>query len=121
MSDDAKPARRREAPAQSQDGAAASATLLEGSQHAFARWTQALFALSKEITQFTQARLQEDMAAWSTFAACRSPEEAVDWQRRFAAKATEQYAEEISKLSQMMIGMAGESLSQPQHRPRANA
>jgi len=45
-------------------------------------------ALSQEIAQFTQNRLQEDMAAWSTLASCNSPEDAFECQRRFAQQAT---------------------------------
>jgi len=119
MPDDAKTARRREAPAQIRDWAATGASLLEGNQHAFARWLQGMFALSQEITQFTQGRLQEDMAAWSALATCRSPEEAMDCQRRFAAKATEQYAEEIGKLSQLMVSMAAEGFTPAHPQPHA--
>lgn len=121
MADEAKTARRREAPAQIYDWAGTSASLLEGNQHAFARWLQGMFALSQEITQFTQGRLQEDMAAWSALATCRNPEEAMDCQRRFAAKTTEQYADEISKLSQMMVSLATESLAPAHQRPHAGA
>jgi phasin family protein len=117
MPDDAKTARRREALAQARDRAVISASLLD--QHGFARWLQGMFALSLEITQFTQGRLQEDIAAWSALAICRSPEEAMDRQRRFAGKATEQYAEEIGKLSQMMVSMTAESLTPPRQRPHA--
>jgi phasin family protein len=84
-----------------------------------ARWLQGMFALSHEITQFTQGRLQEDMAAWSALATCRNPEEAIDCQRRFAAKATEQYAEEIGKLSQMMVGMTAAGHAPLQQQPHA--
>jgi hypothetical protein len=121
MPDDAKTARRREAPAQAHDWAATSASLLEGNQHAFARWLQGMFALSQEITQFTQGRLQEDMAAWSALATCRSPEEAMDCQRRFAARATEEYAYAAGKLSQMMVTIAAEGLTPPHQRPHAGA
>lgn len=119
MPDDTKTARRREAPAQTRDWAATSASLFEGNQQAFARWLHGMFALSQEITHFTQGRLQEDMAAWSALATCRSPEEAIDCQRRFAAKVTEQYADEIGKLSQMMVSIAAEGLTPPQQRPHA--
>jgi hypothetical protein len=49
MPDDAKTGRRREAPAHARDWAATSASLLEGNQHAFARWLQGMFALSQEM------------------------------------------------------------------------
>jgi len=92
------------------------ATLFESNQHAFARWLAGMFALSQEITQFTQSRLQEDMAVWSMLATCRSPEQAVDCQRRFAAKLADQYSDEIAKLSRMMMSIAAEGLtSLPQH------
>jgi hypothetical protein len=98
---------------------AACAALMEGNQQAAARWMRALLALSQEVAQFAQSRLQEDAAAWTALGACRSPEDAMEWQRRFAAKATEQYYDEISKLSQMVMRMAGEGFSSLQQRPSA--
>jgi phasin family protein len=96
--------------------AATYMSLLASNPLAFARWFQGMFAVAQEITQFTHARLEESMSAWSTFASCASPEQALDYQRRFAAKAAEQYAEHIAKLSQMMMSVAGDNLStvQPQ-------
>lgn len=91
--------------------------LFEGPQHAWARWLHGLFAVSQEITQFTQERLQEDMAGWAALATCHNPEEAIACQQRFAKKATTQYAEEINKLSQMMMNITGESLPVVQPRP----
>ena len=93
------------------------ARMLEGNQHAFARWLEGMLALSQEITQFTQVRLQEDMAAWSTLAACNNPEQAFECQRRFAAKMSSQYSEEIAKLSKMMVNIAGDGLASLQQRP----
>ena len=76
--------------------------LLEANQLAFARWLNGVNALSQEIAQFTQMRLQEDMAAWSTLASCSSPEDAFECQRRLAEKATAGYVAEVAKLSQMI-------------------
>lgn len=120
MPDDAKLAGRREAPIPMHEWGATCGALLEGNQQAYARWVQAMFALSQEIGRFTQARLQEDMTAWSTLATCQSPVEAMECQRRFTAKAAEQYSEEIAKLSQIMMGIAGEGLaSAPRRRTHA--
>ena len=83
----------------------------DSNEQAFARWLRGMFAVAQEITQFTQLRLQEDMAALSTLAVCASPEQALECQRRFAAKAGEQYAGEMTKLSQMMISVANQGLS----------
>ncbi len=90
------------------------AAFFGGGQQAFTRWMQGMFALSQEITRFTQGRVQEDMAAWWALASCRSPEEAANCQQRFAAKAVEEYSEEMTKLSQMMMKVATEGLSSAQ-------
>jgi len=88
--------------------------LLEANQLAFARWLNGVNALSQEIAQFTQSRLQEDMAAWSTLASCSSPEAAFECQRRLAEKATAGYVAEVTKLSQMMMSLASEGLESRQ-------
>ncbi len=111
MPDDVKAKKRRDTQGSNREWGAAYAAWLEGSQSAFGHWMQTLFALSQEMTQFTQARLQEDVAAWSALTACRSPEEAIECQRRFAAKATEQYAEEIGRISQRMASLMKEGLA----------
>lgn len=95
--------------------------LFEANQRAFARWFQGMNALSREITQFTQNRLQEDMAAWSTLASCKSPEDAFECQRRFAEKATSQYSDEITKLSQLMASLAADGLASLQRSADAAA
>jgi phasin family protein len=94
---------------------------MEGNQQVVARWMRSLIALSQEIAKFTQDRLQEDAAAWSALAACRTPDEAMECQRRFTAKATQQYYDEISKLSEMMTSAAAEGFSSLQQRPSHGA
>jgi hypothetical protein len=120
MPDDTKAAQRHSA-TRKEAWAPLYGPLFEGPQHAWARWLQALFAVSQEISQFTQHRLQEDMAAWAAMATCHNPEEAMACQRRFAEKATTQYTEEINKLSQMMMNIAGENMSAVQHKPTVNS
>ena len=110
MTDETKHAQPRKAAA-ANGGAPNYGFLFEANQRAFARWFQGMSALSQEITQFTQSRLQEDMAAWSTLASCKSPEDAFECQRRFAEKATSQYSEEITKLSRLMAGLAADGLA----------
>ena len=85
-------------------------------QQAFARWFHGVTMLSGELAQFIQARLQDDMAAWSALAACRTSEEALECQRRFAERATTQYAEEIIKLSRIMMKLAADGLGSFQRR-----
>lgn len=111
MTHEAKPAQLRKVSSPANGGASGYGFLFEANQRAFARWFQGISALSQEITQFTQSRLQEDMAAWSTLARCKSPEDAFECQRHFAEKATSQYSEEITKLSRLMAGLATDGLA----------
>ena len=85
--------------------------LLESNQRAFVRWFLGVNELSQEIAQFTQSRLQEDIAALSTLVSCNSPADALECQRRFAEKATAGYVAEVTKLSQMMMSLASEGLA----------
>jgi phasin family protein len=93
--------------------------LVESNQRAFARWFQGMNALSQEIAQFTQSRLREDMAAWSTLASCNSPADALECQQRFAEKAIAGYVAEVTKLSQMMMSLASEGLASRQRDTHA--
>ena len=95
--------------------------LLEANQLAFARWLNGVNVLSHEIAQFTQMRLQEDMAAWSMLASCSSPEDAFECQRRLAEKATAGYVAEVAKLSQMMMSLASEGLEPRQRDAHAGS
>jgi hypothetical protein len=94
---------------------------LEWNQLGFARWFHGITTLSDEVTQFIQRRLQDEMAGWSALASCRTPEEAFECQRRFAEKATAQYAEEVARLSQMMMRLATEGLGLFRHLPPTKA
>lgn len=78
-------------------------------QQTFERWLQGTMEISQEIAQFTQSRLQEDAAAWMQLAGCRSIEELIECQQRFAEKALRQYFDEATKLAQLIVGLAGAS------------
>jgi phasin family protein len=119
MPDDTIAPQQMKAPAN--DWATNYTALLEGNQQAFAHWMQGTMALSQEITRFAQQRLREDVSTWWSVATSRGPEEAVARQQKFAMQATEQYAEEITKLSQMMVTTAEEGLSWLQQRPGPTA
>jgi hypothetical protein len=93
--------------------------LLGANQQFFARWLNGVNALSQEIAQFTQNRLQDDMAAWSTLAKCDSPADAFKCQQRFAQNATEGYMAEVAKLSEMMMSLMRVGSESPQHGAHA--
>lgn len=95
--------------------------LFATNQQAFARWLNGINGLSQEIAQFTQSRLQEDMAAWSALANCSNPQDAFECQRRFAEKATAGYLAEVTKLSAMMISLANEGLESRQRHTEATS
>jgi len=114
MANHVKPARPANRTAPNDGEASHDGFLLEVNQRVFTRWFHGMNALSREIAQFTQNRLQEDMAAWSTLAGCNSPEVAFECQRRFAQQATAGYVAEVAKLSQMMVSLASEGLESHQ-------
>jgi hypothetical protein len=93
--------------------------LINGTQTAMARWMESLVQLSQEIARFTQTRWQEDIANWQTLATCNTPQQLIDCQQKYSAKVTEEYAEEISKLSQMIMTAAGQSFASVQQAQRA--
>jgi Phasin protein len=121
MPDSTKSTVPRNPPTQAREWEAPFGAFLEGSQQAYARWFQTVFALSQEISRFAQGRLQEDMAAWTKLASCHNPAEAIEFQRQFSAAAAAQYGEEISKLSQMVTGMAVTDLFSVPQRPKSDA
>lgn len=96
-------------PAKGWDGQLAS--LLAVNERAFRSWARGVSAFAEEMTRFTEERLREDGAAWQVLATCRSPIDALECQRRFAAKATEQYLAEAGKLSEIAMTLASESLA----------
>ena len=101
-----KPVERRQSRERKPEVGHPYGAILEGNQQAFNRWLQGMFGIFEEISRFTQTRIQEDMAAWTALTSCRTPEEAMECQRRFAAKAAEQFTDEMSRLSQLMMKMS---------------
>jgi hypothetical protein len=71
----------------SEANAQASQRLAEG----MALWT-------KEVGDFAVERMTQDMETLRRFGACRSPEEMVETQMKFAQTAAEQYMREAGKL-----------------------
>ena len=77
--------------------------LLDGNKQSLMQWLQGAQAFSNELSSFAQARMLLTMDAWSTLLACRSPEQVVEHQRRFIAKAMNRCAEELTSLSQLTL------------------
>lgn len=96
-------------PAEGWDGQVAS--LLAMNQRAYRSLARGVSAFAEEMTRFTAARLREDSAAWQVLAACRSPIDAFECQRRYAETATEQYLAEAGKLSEIAMTVASENLA----------
>jgi Phasin protein len=107
MPDETKAAQSREPAPQLQNLGAA---LIEGNHNAVARWMETLLALTQEITSFTQHRFQEDMDSLFALAACRNPAQAMEYQQRFVAKATQEYTDEITRLGRMVMRVGWEGV-----------
>jgi phasin family protein len=105
----AKHSSKSPAAAKGWDGQVGS--LLAINERAFRSWARGISAFTEEMSRFTQARLKEDAETWQVLAACRSPMDALECQRRYAEKAAEQYLAEAGKLSQIAVSVASENLS----------
>ncbi len=116
MSEHATTAHAPKRAAPSAPAAQSYGALMEGNREAFERWFRGMVELSQELLQFTQARWQEDVEAWVRLASLRHPNEALEFQQRFAERATKEYMEEFNRLSHIVAGMtAGTAV--PPHRP----
>jgi hypothetical protein len=80
--------------------------VLDGNKRALVQWLEGTQAFSDEVSDVTQARMLLTMEAWSALLACRSPEQVVEHQRRFMAKAMERCAKELTSLSQLALRAA---------------
>ncbi len=116
MSEQATTAHASKRPAPSAPAAQSYDALMEGSREAFERWFRGMAELSQELLQFTQARWQEDVEAWVRLASLRHPDEVLQFQQRFAERATKEYMEEFNRLSHIVAGMTA-ATTVPAHRP----
>lgn len=114
MPEGANPRGRHEKPAASPSP---FGFFFEVNQRAATQWFQTISDLSQEMARFAQVRFQEDVVAWTALFACHKPEEMMECQRRFTAKAAEQYGEEIDKLSRILTRAAASGTFSPTHRP----
>lgn len=96
-----------------------AASLLAMNQRALESWTRGISALSGEVGQFAQARLQEDMAMWGKYAACKDMNQAFEYQRQYAQKAVSDYLDEAKKLMRLATSILGESF--PKSWPEGGA
>ena len=62
-------------------------------------------ALATEMTDFSKRRFEDVFHAWEQLVRARSFGDVVDVQTRYAQKAYDAYASEMSKLGEMYIGM----------------
>ena len=74
-------------------------------------------ALSKEMSEFAQARLREDLGIYERLAKCQNPSQAAECQREFAKTATAQYLDHANKLAGFMTKLAAAAFTLP--RPAA--
>ena len=75
--------------------------IIDGNMRALTQWLKRTQAFSPEVSSCAQARMLLAMEAWSELLSCRNPEQIVEYQRRFAAKAMGRCAEELTAFSQL--------------------
>ena len=90
--------------------------IFASNQRAFDCWMRGFTALTAEMTQFIQARLQADMGTWTTLASCKDMTQAFECQRQYAGKMASDYMEEANKLSRLTMGLANEGLAELQRQ-----
>jgi len=74
-----------------------------------------VLAISREMVDFTQARLREDVEVLGKFARCRGPQETAECQSEFIHTATSQYLDHASKLTGLMATLTSESFNPARH------
>jgi hypothetical protein len=105
MPDDTKTIPRIEVPELGKAWETTCTALLDGHQQALTHWLHVLRSLTDQVSGLAATRLRLTMEAYAALAACRSPEELIDCNRRLASKMTEHCSEEIAKLSQMTMSL----------------
>lgn len=77
--------------------------LLDANRRALVQWLDGTQAFSDAVLGIARARMMLTIEAWSALFACNGPEQVVEHQRRFTAKAMERCAEELTLLSQLAL------------------
>ncbi|MEC4589805.1 MULTISPECIES: hypothetical protein [Nitrospirillum] len=73
-------------------------------QQVYGRMAQGSMAFFQEMSRFWELRMHEDREACAELMACRTPQELQECGQRFALKASQDYAEGLSRLLQASIG-----------------
>jgi hypothetical protein len=113
MPNDVRKTTRSEVQELSETWHATSTALLNGHQQAIGQMLQTMQDISNEISRLAQMRLQLMLEAWSTLAACRTPDEVTDRSKVITTRLIDHCSGEIVKLSQITMRMA---LLQPADR-----
>lgn len=87
--------------------AAASGTTLQAFMRASDAMLKGMIALNQEMTEFTNARLRQNVERSETLLRCADPAAAFNLQCDFAHKATQQYLEEANRLMALATQMTG--------------
>ena len=86
-------------------------SLVSANQKALECWSRAVSALTEEVGQFMQARLQEDMGIWGKLTSCKDASQVFECQRQFVQKAATDYLDQANKLSRITMDLAGNGLA----------
>jgi hypothetical protein len=87
--------------------AAASGTAMQAVIRASDAMLKGMVALNREMPEFANARLRENVERSGTLLRCTDPASAFNLQFDFARKATQQYLEEANRLMALATQMSG--------------
>ncbi|TWB39576.1 hypothetical protein [Nitrospirillum pindoramense] len=85
-----------------------NAAWMDDIHHVYGRVTHGSLAFFQELARFWEQRMHEDREACAEFLTCRTPQDLQTVGQRFALKASQDYAEGISRLLQVSIGALGD-------------
>ena len=81
----------------------------------FGEWNKGLQAIAAEWTEYSKKAFEDSTKAFEKLVSAKSFEQVVEIQSKFAKKASEDYAAELTKIGEMYASMA-QSAFKPQAR-----
>lgn len=78
-------------------------------RQALINWTHGMYEYGNELSRFAVTRLNRDFESWKALAQCHSPGEVFQHQSSWLQEALADYADEMSRLFQLMTNIAGDA------------
>lgn len=82
---------------------------IEATVRSFGEVNKGFQAIATDWTDYSKKALEDGTAAFEKLAGAKSVEQAIEIQSTFAKKAYDDYVSQVSKLSEMYVGLAKEA------------